>query len=347
MSETVTVTTDDGETFTRHPRDRAPREAREPSPTVHIEAEIVSPEAAVADARSQLQAKDRQVAEARRAARAADQQRQLMETEVLRARESQVNDRQTVVAQALESAKSEQTAAKLAIRSAREMGDVDAELAAQESFQGASYRLAQASGELEYLRAQPRPSAQPRPAGRTPEAQQWLDEHPRFNTDRKYRGVAIDAHNEALREGHPEGSRSYVDYIEQVMTQEFGEGHGHDDGQDQGARPMNNMRGRGASVAVPPSRGSGASSGWKTMRTPLGDLLVQDRSDGTRGIKFPNAKVQSDFEEGAMLDKRASHSPEAFRKALAEYANKHVEIAREIAAGGTGDLVIGDGRSFT
>jgi hypothetical protein len=254
----------------------------------------------------------------------------------------------------LEGAKAEQNAAKMAIRSAREMGDVDAELAAQEAFSGASYRIAQATGELEYLKAQPRPSQQRQAGGRTPEAQRWLDEHPRFNTDRKYRGVAIDAHNEAIREGNPEGSPQYVDYIDRVMAQEFGENHGHDDGhdettdhQDPGARrPMNNQQRRPAATAVPPSRGSGAGNGWKTMKTPLGDLLVQDRSDGTRGIKFPNAKTQSDFEEGAMLDKRASQSPENFRKALAEYANEQVEIAREIAAGGNGDLVIGEGRSF-
>ena len=344
MSETVTVTTESGETFVR--QSRAQREPREPA--VQIETNI-SPEGAVADAREQLQAKDRQVAEARREAREADQRRQAAEAEVVRARETQAVDRQSVVAQALEGARSELTAAKMAIRSAREMGDVDAELAAQEAFQGATYRIAQANGELEHLKAQPRPSAQPRQTGRSAESQKWLDEHPRFNTDRKYRGVAIDAHNEALRNGLAEGGRDYVDHIDRVMTQEFGDGHGQEDGgEQQGARPVHNQPRRSGSTSLPPSRGGGSGSGgWKTERTPLGDLLVQDRSDGTRGIRFPNAKVQSDFEEGAMLDKRASRSPEDFRRALAEYANEQVEISREIAAGGNGDLVIGEGRSFS
>ena len=345
MSDTVTI--DNGEEVVRRAPVRREREARDPGPLVHIDD---SPEVAVADAREQLQAKDRQVAEARRIAREADQRRQAAEAEVVRAKETQAIDRQTVVAQALEAARSEQTAAKLAIRTAREAGDVDAELSAQESFQGATYRIAQANGELEYLKAQPRPTAQPQRTGRTADSQRWLDDHPRFNTDRKYRGVAIDAHNEAPAAGNPEGSREYVDFIDRVMTQEFGEGHGQiDSGEQQGERaPMNNSR-RAAPTAVPPSRGAGGggTGGWKTERTLLGDVLVQDRSDGTRGIRFTSPKVQSDFEEGAMLDKRASRSPEDFRRALAEYANEQVEIAREIAAGGNGDLVIGEGRSYT
>jgi hypothetical protein len=342
MSDTVTITADNGDTYVRQPRNRRERDA----PEVHVEAEVITPELAVEDAREQLQAKDRQVAEARRVAREADQRRQAAEAQVIQAQEGRVNDRQTVVAQALEGAKSEQAAAKLAIRSAREMGDVDAELAAQEAFQGSTYRIAQATGELEYLRAQPRPSAQPQRTGRSAEAQQWLDDHPRFNTDRVYRGVATDAHNEALREGHSEGSRSYVDYIDQIMTREFGEGHGQAEDNQQGARPMAQPARRPGSTSLPPSRGGGTGSGWKTVKTELGDLLVQERSDGTRGIRFPNAKTQADFEEGALLDKRASRSPEDFKRALAEYANEHVIIAQEQADGGNGDIVRGDGRAF-
>ena len=117
MSDSVTITADNGDTYVRQPRQRGQREARE-TPEVHIEAEVVTPEAAVEDARSQLQAKDRQVADARRIAREADQRRQAAEAQVVQARENQVNDRQTVVAQALDGAKSEQTSAKLAISAA-------------------------------------------------------------------------------------------------------------------------------------------------------------------------------------------------------------------------------------
>lgn len=358
MSDSLTITADTGETFTRQSRRDRPERQREPDgPTVSIEGagDTITPEAALADSREQLQAKDRQVADARRIARDADQRRVAAEAEVQRARETQVVDRQSVVAQAMETAKAEQSAARIALRTAQETGDAEAMASAVEALSGATYRFSQANGELDHLKAMPKPQARPpqQQSGRSTDAQRWLDEHPRFETDRKYRGVAIDAHNEAIAKGNREGSREYVDYIDRVMTDEFGEGHGRDDNdghQQEPVRrsmpePRNNRQG---STAVPPSRQSSqASGGYKTVRTPLGDLLVQDRSDGTRGIRFPNAKVQSDFEEGAMLDKRASHSPEDFKKALAEYANEQVNIAHEIAAGGSGDLVVGDGRSFT
>lgn len=340
MSETLTL--DGGETIVRQPRrDRAER--REPSqPETTIE---ISPTEALADSRSQLQAKDREVADARRAATVAQQRQQALEAEVQQARVAQVSDRQTLVGQAMESAKVEQAAARAAMRNAQEMGDAEAMAAAVEALSGATYRFSQSSGELEYLKAQARVQPRQTQSGRSPDAQRWLDEHPRFGADKAYQGRAIVAHNDALAAGMADGSREYVDFIERELTTHYGEGHGAIQQQEQTMQEPARPR----ATALPPSRGAGGQSaggGWKTVSTELGDLLVQERSDGTRGIRFPNAKVQSDFEEGAMLDKRASHSPEAFRRALGEYVNDHIEIAREIANGGTGDMVRGDGRTY-
>lgn len=343
MSATLTV--DGGETLVRQPRrDRAERhEQSQPETTIEI-----TPTEALADSRSQLQAKDREVADARRAEREARQRQQAAEIEVQQARVAQVSDRQVLVGQAMETAKVEQASARTAMKNAQEMGDAEGMAAAVEALSGATYRFSQASGELEYLKAQARvqPRPQPTQSGRSPDAQRWLDEHPRFNSDKAYQGRAIVAHNDALAAGLPDGSREYVEYIERELTSHYGEGHG-DIQQEQ--QPMNEMARAPRATALPPSRGAGGQSaggGWKTVETELGPLLVQERSDGTRGIRFPNPKVQSDFEEGAMLDKRASHSPEAFRRALGEYVNDHIEIAREIANGGTGDLVRGDGRTY-
>lgn len=349
MSEALTITAD-GETFTRQPRRERPERTRE-EPAITIEGDhvVVSPEDALADSRQQLQAKDREVAEARRRTREAEHRAEAAQAEAGQVRQSQAQDRQAIVAQAIETATAEQKTARGALIAAQESGDANAMADAVEALSGASSRFNQATGELAWLKAQPAPKqTQPQQSGRTTEAQRWLDEHPRFNTDRKYRGVAIDAHNEALRSGNKEGSPEYVDFIDNVMAQEFGADHGHEPEQQQEEvrQPMSETRQRQGTTAVPPSRKGGNSGGWQTVRTPLGDLLVQERGNGTRGVKFPNPKVQSDFEEGAMLDKRASHSPEAKHKALAEYVNDQIEIAREIESGGSGDLVRGDGRTF-
>lgn len=355
MSEALTIATDEGEGFTRQPRrERAQRTREVSDDPVEIIAsgDTMSPEVALADSRQQLQSKDREVAEARRVAREATQREQAAQAEVARARESQVVDRQAVVAQAIETAKAEQSSARQALKTAQETGDADAMADAVEALSGASTRFNQATGELAWLKTQPKSAATPQQNQHTPTpaAQKWLDEHPRYHSDEAYRSTAEGAHNAALRAGKAAGSDAYIQHIDQIMERVYGAGHGQsDDGmtQPEEARPMNNQQRRPAPSAVPPSRNSGGSGGgWKTIKTELGDLLVQDRPDGTRGVRFPNAKVESDFKEGAMLDKRASHSPEAFKKALAEYTNDHIKIAEEIAEGGTGDLIRGDGRTY-
>ena len=82
MSESLTITADSGDTFVRQPRrERPERTAREPdAPATTIE---VTPEEVVADSRQQLQAKDREVAEARRVAREAEQRAAAAQAEVV------------------------------------------------------------------------------------------------------------------------------------------------------------------------------------------------------------------------------------------------------------------------
>lgn len=356
MSDTLTL--GQSEPVVRQPHQR--REPREPDASATIiesGGEHLSPEAALADSQRQLQDRDRQVADARRQAREADQRRAAAETEVVRARETQAVDRQAVVAQALEGAKSEQSAAKMAKRAARESGDIDAEMAADEALGAATFRASQATAELDYLKTQPKPAAHQQQQGAgTPSAaaQKWLDDHPRYFSDEAYQATAQGAHGAAIRAGNPEGSAQYISYIDQLMTRVYGEGHGQpDDGmtQPETPRPMAHqptLRQSG-STSVPPSRagnGQGAGGGWRNVETPLGSLLVQNRPDGTRGVRFPNAKVQSDFEEGASLDKRYHTGEKGRNLALAEYTNEQLTIAAEIAAGGNGDLVRGEGRTF-
>lgn len=341
MSESLTIDADPGEVVTRQRRQRPERPEREaPAERVAIEGvdETLSPEAALADSARQLQDRDRAVAEERRRARDAEQRARAAEAEAANARVARVTDHQAIVGQAIEGAKAEQQSARLAKRAAREAGDIDAEMAADEALGTATFRLSQATAELEALKRQPVQQPQ-RQAGRSAAAQQWLDEHPRFNTDRKYRGAAAEAHSEAIRAGNPEGSQEYVDYIDNIMRQEFGENHGREDQPDRGQQPMNNP-GRAASTTVPPSRGSGGQTqgGFRPVKTLLDQepLHVQRQPGGGMRIRFASARQQADFEEGAAT----------CRMSLADYVQDQIRIVEEREAGGTGDLVTGEGARF-
>lgn len=329
------------ETVTRRSRRERPerevhREAEAPAAVIEGMAENMTPEAALADTRQQLEQQDRTVAEERRLRREAEQRAQAAERRVGQAEAVRATDRQSVVASALEAAKAEQTNARAQLKAAMEMGDSDGVAQATESLSGATFRLSQSTAELEWLKNQPKPqpgaTQEHKPTGR---AQRWLDEHPAFHSDDAYRSTAEGAHNAAVRAGKAEGSEAYIQHIEDIMVRVYGEGHGQaGTSNNDGGKPMN----RGArGDAVPPSRGaSSGSGGWQKIRTPAGELLVQKRADGSKGIKFTSADQQSAFQEFAELAKMS----------LAEYAADQLEIADEIAAGGSGDFVRGDGETF-
>lgn len=348
MSESLTIPAHTDTVSRQVRRDRPDRQARyepeTPETTIEV-ADGPSPEAIIADGARQLQEKDREVAESRRIAREAQQREQAARREVEQARANQVTDRQAIIAQALEGAVAEQRAARATIRSARDAGDVDAEMSAVEALSAATFRVTQATAELEAAKsmraAQPQQTQQQSAYAPSPEAQKWLDEHPRYNTDRVYRGAAHEAHNEAVRQGMPSGSPQYIDYIERVMTAEFGENHGQ--AQSGGrSQPVPNERDRGPSArdGVPPSRGAGGgvNGGFQQVRTALhkDPVMVQRGANGSMKIRFSSTEQQKDFQEGA----------DTCRMSLADYVLDHINVADEISAGGSGDLVRGEGAKF-
>ena len=238
---------------------------------------------------------------------------------------------------AIESAKSDGEAAALALRTAREAGDFEAEVAAQRRLNAADFRFNQASAELQWLKNQPKPQAQ-QSGGRqiTPEAKRWLDEHPRYFTDPGYAAAAGAFDQEAVRSGLGEGSQAYVDYIERKMTALFGEGHGHaadGTGRQQMAEPRQ-VRGD----AAPPSRGThggGDSGGWRKVTTPLGEVLMQQTPTGGRRYRMSD-EVKSNMIQGAQLERTYDRDPD---KTLANYVDSHVTMAME-------DYTDADGRYY-
>lgn len=325
------------EVVTRRPRAERPerevhRDDDAPPPrSVVIEAaddSDVSPEEALAESRRQLQDRDRQLADARRLQQEADRRAQ---DATRQASTNRQTDRQTVVSTMITSAQSEEASATAAYKAAHESGDVDAAIAATKALATATSRIERLNGELEWLKQQSQQPPADNNAAPSPEAQRWIDEHPAYATDRSYRALANEAHAEALRAGHRRGSQSYVDYIDRLMTEEYGEGHGQTAAAKGAPKPMP----RGDSL--PPSRRSSPSAnngGYKTATIGrLGKLQYQDRPDGSRGIRM-TPDVRETMELGAAVCKMK----------LDDYINDQILIAQEIEAGGTGDIIYGDGK---
>lgn len=340
-------------------RSRADRPARQvhrddaperPSVTVEGMEQQVSPEDALANSRQQLTAKDQQIARER-------QQRVDAERRAAAAESTGATARQTVLGSLVETAKAEQAQARAAMKAAREAGDVDAEADAVEALSSATGRLGQAAGELEWLKTQPKPQPTPNTNGQangpSAAAQRWLDEHPRYQTDVDYKRYANGLHNEAVSERNLQaGTQEYIDFIERGMTDHYGEGHGHG---EQGRQQMREAPSRGDTV--PASRGGGgggsaSSAGWKTVRIPLGhngsmaEVLYQDRSDGSRGIKFKRLEDQANFKEGAR-----TVYPRLYEKdenlALAEYTQEQIQMNLEGYQDEQGPYMkTGDGQTF-
>lgn len=333
------------EVITRRPRGER-QEGDEHAGVTIEQPDQISPEDALAESRRQLQASQQQTADARRQAREAQQQAQRASQQAHEATTARVSDREVAVTSVLDGAKAEVMHAKSAYRAAREAGDVDAEIAAQELLANATMRAGAATAELDRIKAAPKqqPQAQPQQGGPSPEAQAWLDAHPAYNTDRKYKAIANEAHNEALKAGHRDGSQSYVDYIDGVMTEEYGEGHGQvGDQQVQQqprARQQQSARANGGD-GLPPSRGGGGGQGgYKTLSTPLGNVQYrQDRTGKIDNIRFPDNNTYENFVEGAQTSFRQLHERDP-GKALEEFTT---ETIQEYLEGGE-TIKNGDGR---
>lgn len=323
-------------------RSRARREDREVQPAATViegTQETVTPEAALADSHAQLETSNRQAADARRQAQEETQRRIAAEKKLAEATTARATDRQSVVAAALEAATADKSRAATAKRLARDAGDFDAEIQADEDFAQAVYRQSNASAELDYLKANPPPKEevqQQTESGKISEAaQRWLDAHPAFYSDEGYKSTAVGAHTSALNAGKPAGSQAYVDHIDNILTQVYGDGHGQVGTRRDNGEKQVSGRQSAASGGAPPSRGdTPARGGFKTVTMPdgLGDLYYQKGADGAMRIKFSSEDQANTFREFAQTSKMT----------LEEYTKDMIDAHAE----GFTDIVRGDGARF-
>lgn len=321
------------EVIERRPRSERPqREVHREEPTqpkIVVEADAddgVSPADALAESRRQLQDNERRLAEERRLRTAAERNAQQAAAQAATARQS---DRQAVLQSTISGAEGEISAAEAAYRSAREAGDVDAEIAASRTLAAATSRLDRATSELEWAKTQaPQQQGQPGPSAA---AQAWLDSHPLYFQDDEYQAMAHVADKRAIAAGHKSGSDAYVAAVEKFMADKYGEGHG----QIGGDPPVNNRqtpsRDRGGELT--PSRRAtpgGNTGGYKTADIPkYGSIQYREEADGTRRIRFTNPAQKADLEEFAGVCKMP----------FSDYVNDLIAAHEE----GHRDVVRGDG----
>lgn len=267
-----------------------------------------------------------------------------------RAREqkARASDRHAAVAAAKEAAASDKKAAMSALKTARDAGDFDAEMQANDMLSSANYRLHQATGELAEIDAKEAGASEILPENRgtgsgggdngsgsqyTPEEQAWIAKHPKFGADAEFTNAAAAAARHAMGEGAARGSPAYFRYIDAAI-QKFEDNGGNTVDET----PNGNGVGRrtpASSGGAPPSRSNGNGSGSQTIRTALGTVTFSRRSDGKLAAQIP-ADRRADWDEAAKINNMS----------LNDYIAEQYDIAQERAAGGDAGLVTQEGALY-
>lgn len=285
---------------------------------------------ALADRDKELAAARAQVDQERRsAAQARDQ--------AARAQRDQAGNQRAMAAAAQSAAEAKLNSAKQAYRVARETGDTDAELEAQQAIAEATYEQRQAAAYLaQYGVGGDQGNAAP--VGDTQvvgdrrvsaEAQAWIDAHPRFTSDPEYRAIALGAHTSAVESGYRENTRAYFDFIEKTLGRVYPEER--PDRREQGGNDDMNQRFSGA----PPSRAGGGGTGGRTVNTLFGPLSVTRRGNGSMSIQIPRDR-RADWEEAARINNMS----------LEDYVTEQINIRGEMDAGGNAGLITTEGATF-
>jgi hypothetical protein len=345
-----TVIHEEDVTGRRPMRDRPPREVhREPEVVVDVDDDI-SPEVALAETRRQLEESQQRAATAERMRQDAQRREAEAQRQAQAATSARQTDRTTVIESIIAAARSEEDAAEAAYARARNEGDVAAEAAAMRAMNAAMVRRETAQRELEWSKSNPpqtqqtAPQQQPQQTGSrfSPETQAWLDAHPAVFSDPRYERLARAASDEAIRKGHADGSQAYVDYVDRIMAEEYGEGHGQVGTQmnDRDA-PRSEPRGNGA--ATPSRRSlSGNTGGMKEAVIPrIGAFKYKREANGALRTTM-NEDVRAAIDEGA-----ATCFPKVYaenrNRAVGMFIQEYVDHSEEVARGEKPDIVFGDG----
>lgn len=218
-----------------------------------------------------------------------------------------IAERESLLVTSIEGAKQNAATAKAAMRAARDSGNLDAEMEASENFSKATVRVealtieknqfdAQKPTLIESAKKRGEVVATKAPA-RAAEAQKWLDEHPRFETDPMYKADAIQAHNAALAAGISPNSPQYPQYLNTALGRIYGKEHGHEGGStSQEDRHQEPDMSRSTSHAAPPNR-DGEAGGGAFSTTVNGSTLRLTRD--ANGKPQISGQIPASWRDGA------------------------------------------------
>jgi hypothetical protein len=270
---------------------------------------MLSPEDAVANATARMQEAEAEAARERQA-------RLDAEARAAQAGNAVVGAHTVAVDNALAAEESRLAAARSAYKTARESGDVDAEQVAIEESAAARHRIERLKEQKEQIRRQPTSPA-PQSGGMPgAEAQRWLREHPKSQTDPVYRAALSVVHEQAVRAGLPVESPDYFAFAERELSARFGANHGKDEPVTSRPNTPGARRPVASSTATPLHRsgGAGGARGTADVRSLLARL--NEITEGDEPITL------TDFEEHA----QATYPRLDKAEAVARYAKAQEEI---------------------
>lgn len=258
-------------------------------------------DAAVADIAAQYQEiKDRE-AEALRRAEAAERRAQAAETQAETAKKQVANSQLDTIVTALNAAKSDAEQAKRDIRIAKEAGDIEAEIEAQDRLaqsRADERRLDEAKSDLEARAKAPPRRQDAEPAdiveayvrGRTAPTANWLRAHPEFIRDPRKQSKLTAAHYDAEAEGLVADTPEYFAYVEEFLGLPVDSAAASAASQRAKARIEAPQRRASAPVAPagPAANGGNGSSGGTTVTLTKGENLAA--TDGTHTWNYDDPK---------------------------------------------------------
>lgn len=151
---------------------------------------------------------------------------------------------------------------------------------AQMKKRGAEYQKAQFEAWKEQQKNAPKIATETVASSRYSKSEQeWIDRHPRFNTDRKYRAAVYAADEEAREKGISPDTPAYYEYVEKALRDEGLEGD------DEEAAPVAKPKKMAKTSTAAPASSSSAPSSTSTGGKRTFRMTAQHRE--AAAVCFP------------------------------------------------------------
>lgn len=260
-----------------------------------------TPEQKIADARKSLEATNAENAHLRTTVQQVTEHATRNGKAASDAELSRIQTEETTLANGLTQARNAETAAKAAKAAARESGNVQAELDADDALMNAkvdvkiltekqTFFLANKDAAVTDAKALANP---PQIKPDTSARDRWFATHPKFQTDPKYKQDALDAHAAALGRKIQQGTPEYFAHLDQHLERIYGANHGGGQNNGNGQGQERDME-HSSSSAAGPSR---ESTGGAFTHTVDGSTLQLSRDE--KGVPRLTGQIPATWRQAA------------------------------------------------